>query len=249
MGRKYRDITAASLVAVLSCATAVTLLPFPVILISGILLFILPGYIWCQVIVANESSKLERAAISAGIALMVPVFGGLVLSAADIRLNRSSWTFLLAAVILAGALVLALQRRKLGVATPRMRGKGTRIGLSGLHLAALGTAAVIAAGAVALAVFGAHVQRYPGYTQLWLSPVTNHSAAANLGVTNQQGGRVWYRLVLIRDGKVSNVWNLELSNDQTWQRTVSFTTKYPIAAKLYRVPDLTTPYRNVDNGA
>jgi hypothetical protein len=249
MGRKYGDAAAASGLAVLSCALVATHLPTPIIVVFGIFLFALPGYIWCQVMVTNGSSKLERTAIAAGIALMVPVFGGLALSAGEIRLDRSSWTVLLAAVILAGAVVLALQRRKLDVPVPRTRDKRTRIGLPGLHLAAFGIAAIIGAGAVALAVFGAHVQKYPGYTQLWLSPAVAHSAAANLGVTNQQGSSVQYRLVLIRNGKVSDVWNLVLANDQTWQHAISFTTKYPISAKLYRLPDLTTPYRSVDNGA
>jgi hypothetical protein len=249
MDRKYADILAGSAVAIFSCATAATHLPSPVVLVSGILLFTLPGYIWSHVFAANGSGKLERAAIAAGIALMVPVFGGLALAAADIRLNRGSWTVLLGAVTLAGSAVLALQRRKLDVTAPRSRDKRTRTGLPGLHLAAYSTAAAIAAGAVALAVSGAHAQKYPGYTQLWLSPVVNHSSTANLGLTNQQGDAVRYRLVLMRNGEVSNIWNLELADDQTWQRVISFSAKYPIAAELYRLPDLTHPYRTVNNGA
>jgi uncharacterized membrane protein len=249
MGRKYTDIVVACGVAIFSYATAAKHLPFPVMLVCGILLFVLPGYIWAQIIAADRSSRLERAVVSVGIALLVPVFGGLALSAANVRLDRHAWTTLLGAATLAGAVVLALRRRKLDVSVANRRDKGTRTGLPGLHLVAYGTAAVIATGAVALAVAGAHAQKYPGYTQLWLSPLVKHSLAADLGVTNQQGSTVNYRLMLIRNGKVSNTWNLELANNQTWQHTISFTTNYPITAKLYRLPDLSHPYRSVDNGA
>jgi hypothetical protein len=39
-----------------------------------------------------------------------------------------------------------------------------------------------------------------------------------------------------------------LADGQTWQRSISFTESYPIAADLYRLPDLSHHYRNVDNG-
>jgi hypothetical protein len=102
--------------------------------------------------------------------------------------------------------------------------------------------------AVGIAVYSANAQRYPGYNQLWLSPLRNNPVSASLGVTNQQGSTTQYRLVLLRKGRVSATWNLTLTDGQTWQHTISFTDRYSIAANLYRLPDLGHPYRNVDNG-
>ena len=116
------------------------------------------------------------------------------------------------------------------------------------HAAAFGAAALIAAGAVGLAVSSAETQKYAGYTQLWLAPLPAKASTASLGVDNEQGAPVRYRLVVRRRGRVAATWNLALASGQTWQRTISYATSYAIAANLYRLPDLRIPYRQVDNG-
>jgi hypothetical protein len=101
---------------------------------------------------------------------------------------------------------------------------------------------------VGIAVASAEAQKYPGYTELWMTPVRTDQNAAILGVTSEQGGATRYRLVLRRKGRVSSTWNLSLASGQTWQRTISFTSKYLIDADLYRLPDMSRPFREVDNG-
>lgn len=105
-------------------------------------------------------------------------------------------------------------------------------------------AIVLAASAVALASFGAATQHYPGFTQLWLSP-RGTTMTANLGVSNHQGGIRHYRLILVAKGRINNSWNLTLSNDESWQRTISISAAYATAANLYLLPDLSHPYRHV----
>jgi hypothetical protein len=113
---------------------------------------------------------------------------------------------------------------------------------------AFGAAAAIVASAVGLAVFSAETQKYAGYTQLWLAPLPAKASTATLGVDNEQGDPARYRLVVRRRGRVTATWNLNLASGQAWQRTISYATSYAITARLYRLPDLTTPYRQVDNG-
>ena len=57
-----------------------------------------------------------------------------------------------------------------------------------------------------------------------------------------------YDLVL-RGGHVSATWDLTLANGGTWQRSVPLTSAYTVAADLYRLPDLTHPYRYVSTGS
>src|SRR5437764_1101869 len=84
---------------------------------------------------------------------------------------------------------------------------------------------LVAAGAVGLAVAGAARQPQPGFTQLWLSPQRQDAHTLSLGVTNDQGRTTSYRLVLRRDGRVIDSWNLTLGAGRTWQRSVPFTGK------------------------
>jgi hypothetical protein len=246
MGRNYTDIAVASGVAVLGCVAVVTPLPTPVMVVLGIGLFASPGYVWSRVLLNFGVPSLEKVGVAVCIALMVPVFGGLVLYAAGIPLHRTSWVCLLAVVTIVGVVVLTKQRR---TADPAVPGKQSNRGhLPVRHAVAFGAAAVIAIGAVTLAVIGADTQKYPGYTQLWLSPLENKSLTANLGVTNQQGSTVHYRLQLVRKGHGTVTWNLTLADGQTWQRIIPFTDKYTITANLYRLPDLSHPYRDVTNG-
>jgi hypothetical protein len=105
---------------------------------------------------------------------------------------------------------------------------------------------LLVAGALAVAEEGVAHQSKPRFTQLWLSPERDDSAVGSLGVTNDQGAATQYRLVLLRRGKVSDTWNFTLADGQTWTRNVQLTSKYTITANLYRMPDLTQPYRYVN---
>jgi hypothetical protein len=246
MRHNHADVAVAGGIAILGYAAAMANLPAAVMIVLGIGLFAAPGYVWSEVLLSPRVTGLERIAVATGLALMTPIFGGLVLYAAGIPLRRTSWTGLLAVVTLVGVMALTIQRWKTELpASARQAPAGRH---PAWHAAAFGAAAVITIGAVALAVAGAEAQKYPGYTQLWMSPLQQEPLAASLGVTNQQGSTMQYRLVLLRKGQVSATWNLTLASGQTWQRTITFTDKYSVVADLYRLPDLSHPYRNVTNG-
>jgi hypothetical protein len=246
MGRKQEDVTATALVAGLACGAAAGGAPAAVMTVLGIALFIAPGYLLGQLLVGSRVTGLERAAVITGLALAIPVFGGLLLYAAGVPLHRPAWLGLLAGVTLAGDVALFLRRRA-GRAAPFSWQPTWH--LPRWRVAAFAAAVLIAAGGVGLAWIGAVMQPQPCFTQLWLSPQRQHEHVLSLGVSNDQGRTTRYRLVLLRNGQVSATWNLTLAAGQTWQRSVPRTGATIVAARLYRLPDLTHPYRYVFTGS
>jgi hypothetical protein len=109
---------------------------------------------------------------------------------------------------------------------------------------ACGLAVLIGGSAIWIARAGAASQQYPGFTELWLSSKGHSTSIDNLGVSNNEGSTEKYRLVLLRNGKVSATRELTLTAGQTWQETVQITS--PTRANLYLLPDLSRPYRYVD---
>jgi hypothetical protein len=247
MRRSHSEIGATAATAILSCGATILNAPVLVTAILGISLCVSLGYVWVRVLFGHDVASLERVAVATGLALSVPVLGGIALQAAGIPLHRAAWAGLLAGATLLGDTVLIVRERTAQpvIATSR---RPIRWPWPGWHTVIFGAAVVVAAGAVALASAGAAVQRYPGFTQLWLS-AHGDATTASLGVSNQQGSTKRYRLVLLRRGRASNIWNLILPNGQTWQRTIPISGTYVTSANLYLLPDLNHPYRHVSTGS
>ena len=104
---------------------------------------------------------------------------------------------------------------------------------------------MIAICAVGLARVGAAVQHFPGYTQLWLVRPNKAVPTVNLGVDNHEGRTMRYRLVLARNGHSAAAWNLVLANGQAWRRSEKYPARYAISVNLFRLPNVTQPYRHV----
>ena len=265
MGRSQADVAATALVAVLACGAAASGAPPAAMIVLGIMLLAAPGYLLGQLLVGSRIAGLERVVVMTGLALAVPVLGGLLLYAARVPLHRPGWLGLLAGVTLAADTALFARRRAtVGGRTdrPATQAQAASSGLaapgesreprpswraSRWHVAVFAAAVLVAAGAVGLAVAGAARQPQPGFTQLWLSPQQD-AHTLSLGVTNDQGRTTNYRLVLHRDGRVIDTWHLTLGDGRTWQRSVLVTGKQTLTADLYRLPDLTHPYRYVSVG-
>ena len=252
MGRSQADIAATALVAVLACAAAAVGVPPAATIVLGIMLLAAPGYLLGQLLAGSRTSGLELVVVMAGLALAVPVLGGLLLYAAGVPLHRPGWLGLLAGVTLAADTALFARRRAAAAGRagrPAIQVQTTPAGrASRWHVAVFAVAVLVAAGAVGLAMAGAARQPQPGFTQLWLSPQRQDAHTLSLGVTNDQGRTTSYRLVLRRDGRVIDSWNLTLGAGRTWQRSVPFTGKQTLTAGLYRPPDLAHPYRYVSVG-
>jgi hypothetical protein len=149
-----------------------------------------------------------------------------------------------------------------------------------LHSFVFGLAALIGIGAVGYSVKSAENQKYAGYTMFSMTPVVNNALAKNIAelsnnsaaqalaatnqnelvgdaktahiyVANHEGVAEQYVIKLWRQGKLSNTWTETLSEGQTWQVTVAYTTpadNYAMLADLFLSSNTTTPYHYVDNG-
>ena len=141
-----------------------------------------PGYLWAEVLLKRLGSVFERVMIGTGLALMLPIFGGLVLYAVGISLRRDAARPVAGGTIV-GAVVLAIMRRKSEPAEPADPGRRrSKAKAANPHALIYGAAAVLAVATIVIAVISSDNQSQPGYTQLWMAPSKN-AAVASLGVT------------------------------------------------------------------
>jgi hypothetical protein len=249
MGRSQADVAATALVAALACAAAAVGAPAAAMTVLGIALFAAPGYLLGQLLLRSRIAGLERMVVSTGLALGVPVLGGLLLYVAGVPLHRPGWLGLLAGVTLVGDVALFLRRRACGSGGMAPFGWRPPWRAPRWHVGAFAVAILVAACAVGVARIGVTVQPQPGYTRLWLSPQRQGEDTVSLGVSNDQGVTTSYQLVLRRNGHVSATWNITLADRGTWQRSAPVTGRGTLIADLYRLPDLTHPYRFVSTGS
>ena len=277
------DIAVAAVIAILGGLAAAKQLPGQVTIPLGVGLFFAPGYLWSEAILSQRLPGLERMLTSLGMALILPILGGFLFYGLHIPLFRSSWIGLLVVLTLLGVVAVAVQRLREVPVDERQRRRPSqqpppRSGLV-LHSFIFGLAGVIAIGAVAYSVKSAEAQKFPGYTQLWMTPVVDNSAAQNiailsnnpqaqaqaatdedtlqgkatqghLGVTNHQGVPEQYELKLLVNGKVAGTWPITLNDGQSWQKTIAWhTNNYAMLADLYLLPNTSTPFHYVNNGA
>jgi hypothetical protein len=255
MYRRNLDILIAGVTALAGGAAYVAHLPSAAQIALGVALFFAPGYLWSEAILSHRLPATERLLTTAGLALILPILGGFLFYAVHIPLLRPDWVGLLVVLTLLGVVAVAVQRLREVPADPRPDPNAQRRGPppakarpSALNAFVWAAAAVVALGSVAFSVKSAEAQKYPGYTMLWLTSVKTDPQKASLGVTNHQGVAEQYQLKFLTKGKVTVTWNFTLSDGQSWDQTVAYTTNYQLAANLYLLPDLTKPYRQVDNG-
>ena len=250
MSRRSADLWVTFTVAVLACAVAKVPVPVPVAVTAGLglVLFAAPGYLLGQLLVRSGRTALERLAVSVGLALCVPVIGGLLLYLARLPLNRASWLGLLAGVTVAADVLLFVRRRR-NQEEPDGPGRAperARWRLQPGPAVAFALAVVIAAGAVALAREGTVVQRYPGFTQLWLTRDAR-TQTLSLGIANNEGATTPYQLVLLHNGRsYGKPLKVTLRNGQVWRHSLPFTAN--VTAHLYRRPSFRRVYRQVSIG-
>jgi hypothetical protein len=242
VNRNQADLGVTLAAALLACGAVAIHAPVGVTAVLGIALIAAPGYLWSQILLGPQISAVERAAVATGIALSVPILGGLLLYAARLPLHRAEWIGLLAGVTLAGDVVLFLRRRS--DRSPREEPTSVRRPRPLKHIAAFTAATMILVGAVVLARVGVAMQSYPGFTQLWMTP-SKSATTATLGVGNHEGRTVRYRLVLLRGGRAFGAWNIMLANGHDWHRSQPINGSYTWIANLYRLPDSNHPYRQV----
>lgn len=278
------DIAIAAIVAILGGLAAVKHLPGQVTIPLGVGLFFAPGYLWSEAILSHHLPGFERAMVSAGMAFIFPILGGFLFYGLHIPLFESSWVGLLVVLTLLGVVATAIQRlrqvpddqeyQQPRRTPPQQPRQGNSVVL---HSFVFGLAALIGIGAIGYSVKSADAQKFPGYTDIYMTQVVNNSLAKNtaalsdnqnaqnlaaeeqdklmaaakqahLGVTNHMGVPEQYEVKLLDNGKVVHTWPISLSDGQTWQKTIAWTMNSSMLADLYQLPNTSTPIRHVDNG-
>ncbi|SRR6266567_1237245 len=249
MRHRDADIGITAAVAGLACVAIAVGAPVAITAVFGLALFVAPGYLLNEVLFDTRRAGLERVFRVTALAFCVPILGGVLLYVAGVPLHRSAWLGLLAGSTLAGDAVLfgcRLLRRGRGTQPPpdQAAQPARQFRLPGGQIVAFAIAIVVAITAVGVARIGAARQNFPGFTQLWLTHRDRSAPTVNLGVSNQEGRTVRYRLMLFRNGHLAASWNLTLANNHAWEHSPKFG-NYTIAAELFRLPDLVHVYRNV----
>jgi len=240
MLRKNLDVAAILLIAVLEILFSFFSPPGPLIVAFGVSIFVATGYAWGEALSSARIHGIERALLATGLAMLVPVLGGLGMFALHLSLDRCSWTALLAATATAGATVLFIRRCVSG-GPPRYQ---IRLNLSPRQLSLISIALLLSAGAVELATQAATHQNYGAFTELWLRP--SGESHAVVGVVSHQTVPTTFRLIVHRSHARSSVFNITLGQGATWTHSIAVG-RARVVADLYRLPDLAHPYRYVDN--
>jgi hypothetical protein len=233
-----------------SVGAALVLLANPgsiaVALIAGLpLALVLPGYGLTRALFRERlPNPADYVVLSLALSLAVTILGGLVLELlwpSSRPLSSHSWPVLLSAVTV-GCCAIAQVRGHVGPGPPpRPRRPGVR------DVLALGAAAVITSGAVALARAPLPAPKgVTGYTQLWLVP---RAPTAQLGVHSEELRPMRYELRLKLDGRVDRIWRLALRPGQSWAVELPINSTHGgwhlAEAALYRQGHPGGPYRRV----
>jgi len=255
MYRRHLDILIAGATALAGGAAYAAHLSSTVQIVLGVALFFAPGYLWSEAILSHRLPPTERLLTTAGLSLILPILGGFLFYALRIPLLRPDWVGLLVVLTLLGVVAVAVQRLREVPPDPRLDPNAQRRsqpaakgGMTAFNAFIWAAAGAVAIGSVAFSVKNAEAQKYPGYTQLWLTSLQSNPQKASLGVTNHQGVAEQYQLKLLTKGKVAATWNFTLSDGESWGHTVAYTVAYSEVANLYLMPNTSTPYRQVDNG-
>lgn len=251
MRLKYLDLIVIMIIALLNVIWALLSIHSPVIgtILALPLVFVLPGYVVTEVLLRKRSlDAFYRLAFSLGLSLSIAILGGLILNILPWGLQSISWALFLGSLTVAFSLLAAYLRR--GKPIYKVQLPRQHFTIFGSALFGLATIVIILA--VLYSANGAAQQRYPGFTQVWMLPVTENggSCAARLGVHSFESTSVTYRIVVTMNGAEVSTWtSVTLEPQGEWDRLVPIIPKAVgdayVEALLYRLDKPETVYREV----
>lgn len=190
--------------------------------IPGILLaFVFPGYAIRSFLIKGNISLAESFLLSLGISLTIDIFAGLLINITPWGLRSVSWSTGLGIITIIASLIALINRREKqneglndSLLERRMNVK---------HVLFFSFAIIIVIGAFVITRNGAANQNYPGFTQLWMLPVTNsHQDTVKLGVTNNESSVINYILELYIGDQIIDNWNsIQVKPGEQWETTIN----------------------------
>ncbi|MFL5802455.1 MAG: DUF1616 domain-containing protein [Roseiflexaceae bacterium] len=245
MHKRSRDLLIVALIAVAGMAAALSgANNLALGLLFGLpLTLALPGY---ALIAAGAPGgtlgPAERLTFSVGGSIALSVLGGFALNGTAWGLHAASWALLLGGLTLAACAVAFIQRRAI---TPD-QATNRRVHLRPQDAGLFGLAALIAAGAFALAISGAAQPPANGFTQLWMLPA---GESVRLGVQNMEAKAMRYAIELTVEERVIRRWDaVELQIGARWEAAEplpAHAAGATVELRLYRLDDPKTVYRRV----
>jgi uncharacterized membrane protein len=211
------------------------------------LVLILPGYaLVAALFMPGEISRELRVVLSVPFSVGASVLGGVVVQLV-IGLDRPVWAALLASATVVAAFVALRRRDGLPADDEPSKLRLPRLGVTWL-LAMLGAIAV-AGWAIAIATDGVHRQQDRArFSSLWLVPEDPSAATdrpVRIGVSNQEGRAVAYRLTVRRGARTVAQWPLRLEPAEEWEARLAASAISGTGPLVGRLDRSGHPYRRV----
>lgn len=248
--RPHVDLVLVAILAILCTAAGVAVQLDPVVRRVAAVLFttFLPGYAITAALFPRPTiGALERLTLTISLSLAGATLGAVILSATPRGIHSDSWALLLGGITLAATAVAMRRRPPFEDVWGGLRSLTLREARGPVLLLAL--AAVVTAGALAIAGQGAMVQSQPAFTQLWLLPGETDDVLI-VGVRNAEQDPLVVRVVVEVGDRVLGEWaRTELAPSQTFEQQVDVSevssTRDPVVATLYLENMPAEPFRQV----
>ncbi len=190
-------------------------------ILSIFLVFVFPGYALVKALFPGGHLEFaERVALTLGLSLAIVSIGGLFLNWLPWKLATRSWMIFLGSIIIFTSLIALLRQQPI----KEQPSLFTKVNLSftlndGLFFILAGIGVVIA---FVLTYRGEIQQNNAHFTQLWTLPDQESESSVLVGIKNQEGEEVRYRLQMIINGEVfEEIPVIDLESEETWE--MSFT--------------------------
>jgi uncharacterized membrane protein len=214
------------------------------------LIFVFPGY---SVIVALfpecDLDGAARLLIVVTFSLALTACGGLLLHFTGAGLASGSWTLFLTSIVLSASAVAFVRRARRPAAT----GPSRRLNIRAGQAALVGVGLILTVVTLGVAREGVLGREQAGFTQLWAVPLPTPPDVMQIiqiGIRNEEGVPVRYRLVVFEGNAVVVAWNeINMMSGESWQTIYTlpkgFVTSDKLEIELYRLDEPETVYRRV----